>query len=357
MRPTLTRDHRLSLLRLVVVAAATMVFVESSSSLYAQESPAAARSDSSLPKSWEATAPGRVEPASQETSIAAPLVSRIAEVLVAPSDKVFRGELLVRLEDDEARARLAGAEAQVALRQRARNDDRKKGSAERRRADDAAADAERLVADARSRLDDAVAAARREARQPVEDAAVKAARSTLSRAHEQLRQQQAALRSLTALPSRSESELNLARADLTLAEAGLEKTRIRAPFDGTVLQVMAKVGEVVAPSPAPLILLGDVSALRVRAELDERDISKVRPGQGVVVRANAFKDRTFLGTVRSIAQYVGPGRMSSRGARNKLTDIDVLEVIVDVTDPGPLAVGMQVDVYFRADGPEPQGSR
>jgi HlyD family secretion protein len=39
---------------------------------------------------------------------------------------------------------------------------------------------------------------------------------------------------------------------------------------------------------------------------------------------------------------------TSRGQRN-VTDVDVVEVLVDVTEPGPLAVGMKVDVYFRQD--------
>ena len=47
---------------------------------------------------------------------------RIAEVLAKTNDKVFAGELLVRLDDEEARARVVVAEAQVALRKRSRND-------------------------------------------------------------------------------------------------------------------------------------------------------------------------------------------------------------------------------------------
>ena len=49
----------------------------------------------------------------------------------------------------------------------------------------------------------------------------------------------------------------------------------------------------------------------------------------------------------------GPGALSSQGQRNKLTDVDVADVMVDLTDPGPLAVGMQADVYFSSDGEPP----
>jgi HlyD family secretion protein len=325
----------------------------------AEEASTAAPSGAAA-KRWTAVAPGRVEPLSRDIKIAAPVMGRIAEVLARPNDKVFAGELLVRLDDSEALARLAGAEAQVALRKRARNDaSMPKGSAERRKAEDAVADAERAVAEARAGLARA-GAARRAGRSS--QAGADSARVGLSLAQDRLREQQDALRKIkaasgTALPSRLEGELNVARAELTLAEAELEKTRIRAPIAGTVLQVHAKVGELAAPSSdPPLVLLGDLSALRVRAELDEKDLVKVRVGQRVVVRAEAFRDREFAGKVAAIDQVVGPGRISARGPR-KLSDVDVMEVVVDLTDSGPLVPGMQADVYFSVDTPGRQGAQ
>jgi len=270
---------------------------------------------------------------------------------------VFAGELMVRLDDDEARARLVGAEAQVGLHQRARNDERRKGSDERRRDEDAVADAERALVQAQAALDK-TAAAKRGAASGDE---LEAARAALSRAQARLREQRDRLAALNAegatLPTRAEGELTAARADLTAALAALEKTRIRAPLAGTVLQVQAKVGEMAVPSSEhPLVLLGDVTALQVRAELDERDFVKVRVGQRVLIRAHAFRDREFQGRVASVAQYVQTARMTSAEQR-KLSDIDVAEVIVALTDPGSLVVGMQVDAYFSSETPEEQGAR
>ncbi len=326
----------------------------------AEEASTAAPSGASAQKRWTAVAPGRVEPLSREIKIAAPVIGRIAEVLVKPNDKVFAGELLVRLDDSEALARLAAAEAQAALRKRVRNDaSTPKGSAERRKVEDAVADAERAVAEARAGLD-RTAAARRTGR--TSQAGLDAARLALSLAQDRLREQQDALRRVkaaagTALPSRLEGELNVSRAELTLAEAELEKTRIRAPLAGTVLQVQAKVGELAPPSSEqPLVLLGDVSALRVRAELDEKDLVKIRVGQRVFVRVDAFRDREFEGKVASIDQVVGPSRISARGQR-KFSDVDVMEVLVDLADPGPLVPGMQADVYFSSDTPGRLGSQ
>jgi HlyD family secretion protein len=112
-------------------------------------------------KGWQAVAPGRVEPWSGEIKIAAAVVGRIGEVLVGVNDKVFVGEPLIRLEDGEARARVATAEAQIALRKRARNDQSTSSrAAERRRAEDWVADAEQGVFDAQSAVDQAAIAKR-----------------------------------------------------------------------------------------------------------------------------------------------------------------------------------------------------
>ena len=82
-----------------------------------------------------------------------------------------------------------------------------------------------------------------------------------------------------------------------------------------MLQVNAKVGELAAPTAAqPLVSVGDVSALRVRAEMDERDFGLVKIGQPVMVRAAAFRGRDFAGKVSSIAPLVGAGRINARAA-------------------------------------------
>lgn len=303
-------------------------------------------------KKWEATAPGRVEPASGEIRLSPLAPGQVARVLVAPNDKVFAGELLVRFSDEEARARLAEAQAHLLMRQRAREDETKKGPAERRRAGDAVAEGERALAEAQAKLDQAVEVARDAARQPAEDAAVTAARNALITARDELRKRREALSAAeqtAGLPNFPESEVDIARANLSLARIALERTRVRAPIEGRVLQVNARPGEA-APAPAqePLVVLGDVSSLRVRAELDERDLGKIRIGQAVSVRANAFKDRIFAGKVARISQFVGPSRLNAPPARGKLNDVNVVEATIDLTDPGSLLVGMEVDVYFEA---------
>ena len=200
--------------------------------------------------SWDAVALGRVEPQSREIKIVPPAPAQIADVRVKINEKVFAGELLIRLDDDEALARVAAADAQAALHKRARNDQSTSAAAADRRKAYSVADAERSVADMRSALDKVTVEWRAG---HASQADLETARSALSRAQDRVMEQQNGLAKLkisgdTPLPTRVEGELNVARAEWTLAQAALEKTRLRAPIDGTVLQVDARKGELAAPS-------------------------------------------------------------------------------------------------------------
>ncbi len=334
-----------------------------------RESARAARPEAAGEKRWQAVAPGRVEPVSGTIKIAAPVMGVIAQVVVKVNDKVFAGEPLIRLVDSEARARLAAAEAQVAFRVRARNEesaparpslrrraeapaaDSEKAAA-RRRAEDAVADADKAAAQAQADLDKA-ALDRRASK--ASEATAEAARAALTRAQDTARQRKAELRRIeadpgTPLPTFADGQVNVARAEAAAAAAALDQLTIRAPISGTVLQVNAKPGELAAPSNAqPLLIIGDVSALRVRAELDERDLGDIKVGQPALIRSDAFRGREVAGKVSFIAPIVGQSRINGRGQRN-MTDVDVVEVLVDVAQPDPLAVGMKVDVYFQPEG-------
>ena len=336
-------------LALAVAAGAVMVFattarVEPAS----KDNPAA----SSMSKRWQAVAPGRIEPRSGEIKVTAAGVGLVEKVLVKANDTVFAGEPLIHLADDELTARLAAAEMEVAVRKRARDDQAGASRANNRyKASDAVADAERAVYDARTAVDQA-AARWRAGGEP--DAGLTAARAALARARDQLAKRQEELRKIATddpLPTFLEGQLSTARAGYTAARAALDKATIRAPIDGTVLQVYVKAGELTAmASPQPLLLVGDLSALRVRAELDERDLGSVKLGQAVSVRAAAFPGREFEGSVASIAPLVEPGRLDARGTSNQ-SDVDVVEVMIALARPGPLAAGMKADVYFRPAEP------
>ena len=133
-------------------------------------------------------------------------------------------------------------------------------------------------------------------------------------------------------------------------ESNEDKLSVKVPTVGGSLE-MLRLPCVNAAAGPPIISVGDVSALRVRAEVNEQDLGRIRVGQAVLVRAGAFHGREFDGRVSSIARVVGPSRINS-GDPRKFSDVDVLEVLVDLPNPGPLVVGEQVDVYFKSDRSE-----
>jgi HlyD family secretion protein len=299
---------------------------------------------------WQAIAPGRIEACSGQIRVATAVTGVVDKVLVKTNDKVFAGEPLIHLADDELRARLAAAATQVAMHERARDERSATGSAKsRRKAEDAVADAERALYDARSAVDRAASKLRASGGP---DGDLTAARLALTRAQNELSTRKEQLRTIVdddaPLPTSLEGQLSVARSEYAIARSALDKMTVRAPIDGTVLQVEVHAGELVSPaSPQPPLQLADLSALCVRAELDERDLASIKVGQAATVRAVAFPGREFMGTVSSIAPLVEPGRLEPPGSRSQ-TEVDVVRVMVGLAGSGDIAVGMKADVYFRA---------
>jgi HlyD family secretion protein len=323
----------------------------------AQSSPTGSRTPKGV---WAASAPGRVEPAGGEIRISAQVPGRIAEVLVGVNDKVVAGDLLVRFADEELAARVHAAQAEAAIRKRDRdNEGVGRAAQDRRTAEDGVATAERQLAIARDEVD-RLLRARRSATGGAGD--LDKARDTAAKAVDKLDQTRATLRRLmagdTPTPTRLEAALVAARAELSLAQAALDRTRVRASSTGTVLQVNAKAGETATPTPEiALAVIGDLSSLRVRAEFEERDVGKVILGQVAIVRSDAFAGQEYEGKVASLALALAPSRLGQRGPRRP-TDVDVLEVLIELAGQPPLLPGMRVDVFLKPDaGPAPAAAK
>jgi HlyD family secretion protein len=301
---------------------------------------------------WAASATGRVEPKDGEIRIASEVAGKIVEVLAKTNDQVKAGDLLMRLDDSDYYTKIAAAAAEAGVRERERAEEQVTGLAlDRRNAEDAVAKAHRDVFAAHEAFDKAYRSAKTGGG---DQDAVETARKDLASKEDALKAAEAKLVEVDEkpgmpLPQRLESSLALARSDLTSAELALERTRIRAPADGTVLNVLGKVGETAVPSPdSAVVVFGDMSSLRLRAEVEERDAAKVHVGQRVVVKADAFPDRTFEGTVTSISQSLGPPRIATRGPRRP-NDVEVVEVMVALDGHPPLFTGMRVDTFFKLD--------
>jgi HlyD family secretion protein len=303
---------------------------------------------------WAASAPGRVEPAGGEVRIGAQVPGRIAEVYVHVNDKVGAGDLLVGLDDDEMVARLHSVLAEAAIRKRERDTAEAVGkpAQDRRSAEDTLANAERSLSLNRDELDRAIKLRRSGGKGG--DTDIERLRDVIAKAKEKVDQARAGLRKALAVdglpaPTRPEAALAAIRADVSIAEAALERTRIRAPSAGTVLQLFARAGETATPSPENvLVTVGNLASLRVRAEFEERDIGKVRVGQAAIVRSDAFAGKDFGGEVASLSQALAPSRIGQRGPR-KPSDVDVLEVMIDLSGQPPLLPGMRVDVFLKPD--------
>ncbi len=302
------------------------------------------------PPVWAASATGRVEPKEGEVRISSQVAGLIAGVSVATNDKVQAGDVLVSLDSDDYMPKLAAARSEAEVRMLERDEEPATGLAlERRQAEDGVNEADRALFQAQVALDQAYVASKRA---NGDEAAVKAARDKLAEAKKTAEAKRETLATIVGKPgmplqTRLESALLMARTDLAQVENAIEKTRVRAPSDGTVLNVWAKAGEVAAPSPdAALVLFGDTSSMRVRAEVEERDVTKIRVGQRVVVRADGYPDKDFEGVVTQIAPALGSPRITTRGPRRP-NDVEVLEVLIALDGTPPLLTGMRVDAFFR----------
>lgn len=298
---------------------------------------------------WVAAAPGRVEPRFGEVRLGTTLLGRVEEVLVKVDDRVEEGELLIRLDDSEARARLTSAEADAEAQREDRERNFASGREDIRKAEDAIYSAERAVTGARIELDYALASKRSGSgnEQTVVDA-----RKRLKEANERLERERigfvkAQSKSNLPAPSPAESAVSKARTEVRMAEALLDKARIRAPSAGTILQLNTKAGEIVSPQvELPLVTMGDMTGVRVKAELDEADVSKIKVGQKAFVRNISYPGKDFEGKVTQLAPSLAAPKVGPRGPR-RVSDVEVLEVTIELVGSTPLVPGMRVDAFFR----------
>jgi HlyD family secretion protein len=301
---------------------------------------------------WAAAAPGRVEPKGRELRIGAPVPAAIKEVLVELNDRVRTGDLLIRLDDDELRAKLGAVKAEAAVRAAERDAAEVKGLAlERRKAEDSLYSAERSAFDARLELDRLFSLARKG---QVAAEEIEKGRAGVTSADERVERERGnsmrvQSKSLPAL-SREEAALAAARAEVAVVSTALERMHMRSPIDASVLELHAKIGETAgAGTDNALVVLGDTAHLQVRAEVEERDVRKIYAGQAAIVKSDAFPGRSFDARVSVIARALGAPQLSARGQR-KQTDVDVLEVILDLDEGVPLLPGMRTDVLFKEAG-------
>ena len=149
----------------------------------------------------------------------------------------------------------------------------------------------------------------------------------------------------------AQADLQLARAQLADAQAKYEKTLIKSPIDGTVLRKHHRNGESVSNSstvPDPILTVGDKAVLRVRMDVDESDVDKVRVGQKAYVTADAYGDKKFWGHVVRVGEQLGPKNVRTDEPTERV-DRKILETLVELDKGVDIPVGLRVDTYIVGD--------
>lgn len=295
---------------------------------------------------------GMVEPVGEERLIIPQVTGRVQRVLIDEGDQVQAGQLLAELENDEQRATLAGADAELAMRRAelaalhagARPEEI---SAARAARDEAAALQQQAAAELTRRQ-------RMAERGLISIEALDEAR-TRAATGAAVEQRAAAELALLRAGTRQEeldaaaAALDAARAQQQRAAAALEKTRIHSPIDGIVLKRMLNAGETVtALAPEPLAMIGNMTQLMVRADIDELDIGRVRVGAAANVRSDAFPGQSFAGELVRISRRMGQRRALSDDPTQR-RDAKTMEALIALEPGAPLPVGLRVDVRISAN--------
>ncbi|PSH05277.1 MAG: efflux transporter periplasmic adaptor subunit [Acidobacteria bacterium] len=252
------------------------------------------------------TTNGKIEPI-HSFEAHAPLAVTVKKVLIKEGDRVKAGQLLLVLDDSRARSDLAlartrlktaqagysallagGSQQQLLVRQA----DRQKAITDRDAAQRQLSSLERLQ--------------QRGAASPDE---VAAARDRFSRAQADLAQLDSQVRYSPQDLARSKAEIADAEANIAVAQETIRNSNIRAPFDGTVYYLPARLGAFVNAGEL-LLQEADLSQMQVRAFVDEPELGRLAVGETTKITWDALPGRTWQGTVTTV-----PSTVVNRGSR------------------------------------------
>lgn len=302
-----------------------------------------------IPQHVRVSGNGVVEPASRAVELSAEVPGVIAQVLVREGQHVKAGDPLVKLSEGTLAAALDAAEADVAVARaqltRAQNGPRALEIREQ----------EAQARAARAQAAQSAESLKRNA--PLFKQGVLSAEEfdRIKRQTEQLDATASAAEArarLTRQGTRRE-DITIARAQLKAAEARaaqarreLERRTVRAPLDAEVLQLKRRPGEYTQPGAEALAVLGDTRALRVRLDIDERDIGRVRVGDRALIQAIPFPDKLFGGQVVEIGRRMGRKNVRTDDPTERV-DTKILEILITLDDPGELLPGLRVRGYLQ----------
>ncbi|HNP80271.1 MAG TPA: efflux RND transporter periplasmic adaptor subunit [Nitrospira sp.] len=181
--------------------------------------------------------------------------------------------------------------------------------------------------------------------------AVEVTTAKLGEAQEQLRLVQKGPR--IEKVERARAQLQQAKEALALAETRLGYATLTSPLTGVVLSHNIEPGEFVAPG-TPIVTVGDLAHVWLRAYIDETDLGRVKVGQVVKVTADTYPDKVYEGRVSFIASQAEftPKSVQTKKERVKL----VYRTKITVDNPHmELKAGMPADARIVLDGAEASG--
>jgi RND family efflux transporter MFP subunit len=265
--------------------------------------------------------------AAKRAALSADAPGRIVEMNVTEGTVVKQGQVVARLYSDEHRAALKRAEA--ALAAHAATLDRVRADADAARLDVAAreADIERTGAQiaentaAVGLAEIKLARAERLLAEGVSDAQtvdnakaelvharglLETSRADRKSAEAGLARARGGIEALEAAVRESEAQRAVLASDVEQARATLDKTEVRAPFDGIVVLKDAEVGEVVSPNTVggnargSVATMVDWSSLEVQVELQETNLDAAKVGASATIYLDAYPDHAYAGKVLRI---------------------------------------------------------
>jgi multidrug efflux pump subunit AcrA (membrane-fusion protein) len=302
-----------SILPIIAFAALTFGIISVVRSQPRQESTAPPSPPAVSPYSHTVAAVGLVEASTENIAIGTPLSDVVSEVLVTVGQAVKAGAPLFKLDARQREADLAAREADLRV-------------AETQVSVDAA-----LLDDVKRQL------------KFVENLKDKSAISA-----EESTKRRSAVETAQARLDAAKAQVVSAAAQVKLAETAIERSVVRAPVDGEVLQVKIHPGEF-APAgvtATPLILLGQLHPLNIRVDVDEHEAWRVQSQAkaSAAVRGNSNL-KTQLTFVR-FEPFVLP-KKSLTGDSTERVDTRVLQVVYRVENNElALFVGQQMDVFI-----------
>ncbi len=252
------------------------------------------------------TRAGTVE-ACQRTKLSTIMGGRIEVLAVKEGDRVKKGQLLMKLWNDDQRAQSTLAMTQVVT--------------------------------ARQRVNEACAQATNAEREAERQTSLRE-KGFVSGSKEESARTEAQAKRAGCEASKADVAQFQARVNATRVEQG--RTSLYAPFDGTIAKIVGEVGEYSTPSPPgvptpPAIDLIDDSCLYVKAPMDEVDAPKIQTGQPVRISLDALPKQSFPGKVKRVAPYVSAVEKQAR-------TVDIEATFDNPEAPGKLLVGYSADV-------------